>query len=99
MNGAPGEVTVRLPQSLAEHAGGQRRLTIEVGGDRTLAQVLAQVGAVAPGVGRRVQDETGAVRRYVNVYVGDVECRALDGLRTQVPPGTDVWIIPSVAGG
>jgi molybdopterin converting factor small subunit len=46
-----------------------------------------------------VRDETGAIRRFVNVYVGDDECRTLDGLGTTVRPGTVVYVIPSVAGG
>lgn len=94
-----GQVIVRLPQTLAEYAGGSRTLTFGVGPDTTLADVLDLVYATAPGVGRRVRDETGALRRFVNVYVGDDECRVLDGLRTPVPPQTIVQIIGSVAGG
>ena len=65
----------------------------------TLADVLDLLATMAPGVDRRVRDETGALRRFVNVYVDEDECRALDGLRTPVPPGTVLFVIPSVAGG
>ncbi len=99
MTDAPGPVTVQLPQALAEYAGGLRTLTFEVGSDATLADVLDLLYAAAPGVGRRVRDETGALRRFVNVYVGDDECRVLEGLRTPVPPRTVVQVIGSVAGG
>ncbi len=98
---APRSVTVRLPHSLAEHAGGVRELAFDVGidGAVSLGDILEQLGRAAPAVGRRVQDETGAIRRFVNVYVGEDECRTLDGLRTTVPPGTVLHVIPSVAGG
>lgn len=99
MGGATGPVTVLLPQALAEHAGGARALTLEVGEAATLGEVLGLLRRAAPAVGRRVQDETGAIRRFVNVYVGDEECRVLRGLRTPVPPGTVLQVIPSVAGG
>lgn len=99
MAGTPGVVTVRLPQSLAEHASGRRALSLAVPGTVPLRTVLALLRADVPAVGRRVQDEAGAVRRFVNVYVGDTECRALDGLATPVAPGTTIHIIPSVAGG
>jgi molybdopterin synthase sulfur carrier subunit len=94
-----GSVTLRLPQALAEHAGGARELTLDVAGTATLGEVLGQLRRVAPAVARRVQDETGAIRRFVNVYVGDDECRTLDGLDTAVAPGTVLYVIPSVAGG
>ena len=96
---APATVTVLLPQALAEHAGGARELLIEVGEGTSLGEILDRLSDRAPAVGRRVRDETGALRRFVNVYVGDDECRVLDGLRTVVLPGTALHVIPSVAGG
>ena len=57
------------------------------------------VGRIAPAVRRRIQDETGGIRRFVNVFVGEDECRTLDGLDTRVPAGTVLYVIPSVAGG
>ncbi|MFG1774247.1 MoaD/ThiS family protein [Nocardia salmonicida] len=48
---------------------------------------------------RRLRDERGALRRYVNFYVDGDECRLLDGQDTAVGAGTEVMIIPSVAGG
>jgi molybdopterin converting factor small subunit len=94
-----GEVLVRLPQALAEHAGGARALTLDAGPTASLGDVLALLCRTSPAVGRRIVDETGAIRRFVNVYVGDDECRTLDGLGTAVPPGTVVHVIGSVAGG
>lgn len=94
-----GEVVVRLPQTLAEQAGGARALTLNVGPAASLGDVLGMLRESTPAVGRRILDETGAIRRFVNVYVGDDECRTLDGLRTPVPPGTVVHVIGSVAGG
>jgi sulfur-carrier protein len=91
--------TIRLPQALAEHADGAREIAIEVGAGMSLAAVLAELGHVAPAVQRRIQDETGAVRRYVNVFVDENECRTLDGLGTVVRPGCVIHVIPSVAGG
>lgn len=99
MADAPGIVTIRLPQALAEHADGSRQLVIEVGAGVRLATVLDDLGHVAPAVRRRIQDETGAIRRFVNVFVDEDECRTLDGLDTVVRPGCVIYVIPSVAGG
>ena len=99
MSHPEGSVTIRLPQALAEQAGGRRSLVVDVEAAASLGDVLDSLEVLAPGVDRRVRDETGAIRRFVNVYVGEDECRALGGLTAPVPPGSVVHIIPSVAGG
>ncbi len=65
----------------------------------TLKQVLDALRERSPGLERRLRDERGALRRYVNFYVDGDECRLLDGQDTVVGAGTEVMIIPSVAGG
>jgi molybdopterin converting factor small subunit len=65
----------------------------------TLADVITAVDATHSGVAGRVLDDNGALRRFVNVYVGDEDVRFLDGLATPVPDGSTVSIIPAVAGG
>ena len=74
-------------------------MLVDLDGPTSLAEVLDDVRRLAPAVGRRIQDETGAIRRFVNVYVGEDECRTLDGLQTTVAPGAQLYVIPSVAGG
>jgi sulfur-carrier protein len=96
---APGSVTVLLPQALADHAGGARVLSFDVDAPTTLGALLDELRLTVPGVARRVQDETGAIRRFVNVYVDEDECRTLQGLGTPVAPGAVLHVIPSVAGG
>jgi molybdopterin converting factor small subunit len=95
----PGIVTIRLPQALAGDAGGARELLVEVGPSTSLREVLDDLGQSAPAARRRILDETGAIRRFVDVFVDEDECRTLEGLDTRVRPGTVVYVIPSVAGG
>jgi molybdopterin synthase sulfur carrier subunit len=92
-------VLVRLPQSLAVDAGGQRELAFELAPAASLADLLNEIQERFPALGRRLRDETGAVRRFVNVYVGEEESRALDGLQTPVPTDALVLVAGSVAGG
>lgn len=96
----PGDrVAVRLPQVLRADAGGRALLLVDVRDDATLADVLDLVTAEHPGLDRRLRDEQRDLRRYVNFYIGDEECRGLGGAGAQVRAGTEVRIIPSVAGG
>ena len=63
-------------------------------------RVIAALEADAPRASRaRVLDDAGALRRFVNVYVGDEDVRFADGLATAVADGAQVSIIPAVAGG
>ena len=65
----------------------------------TLSDVLANLESAHPGFHERLFDETGALRKFVNVFVADDDVRYLDGVDTKVPDGETVSIIPAVAGG
>ncbi|MFV2195113.1 MoaD/ThiS family protein [Nocardiopsis sp. LOL_012] len=92
-------VTVHLPGLLRADAGGAAHVPLDVDDGTALRGVLDALAARHPGLDRRIRDEQGALRRYVNVFVGDDECRGLGGLDAEVPDGTDVRLLPSVAGG
>ncbi len=91
-------VEVVLPGVLADLAGGTKHLEIDPGGG-TLADLLDTVAAVHPLLGRRIRDEAGALRRFVNVYVDGDDVRFTGGLGAPVPDGAVVQVLPSVAGG
>ncbi len=61
--------------------------------------LLDRLDAEHPLLGRRIRDETGAVRRFVNVYVDGDDVRFEQGLATTVGDGTVIQVLPSVAGG
>jgi sulfur-carrier protein len=91
-------VQVLLPGVLADLAGGARRLEVDPA-DGTLAGLLDVLAATHPVLERRIRDEAGAVRRFVNVYVDGDDVRFAAGLATPVPAGAVVQVLPSVAGG
>lgn len=88
--------SVRVPTILRTYTGGSSEVSAE-GAD--LAAVLADLEAQYPGIRARVLDDTGALRRFVNVYVGNEDVRFTGGLETEVGDGAQVSIIPAVAGG
>jgi len=65
----------------------------------TVAEVLADLEAKHPGFSDKLFDDTGALVRYVNVFVDDDDVRFMDGLSTAVPNGGTVSIMQAVAGG
>lgn len=93
-----GAIDVKLPAALASECGGARHLSVDLPPEGTLADVLDAITATHPRLGRRLRDEAGKLRRYVNIYIGDDESRRLEGLATPVD-GHDIQILPSIAGG
>ena len=91
-------VQVVLPGVLADLAGGSKHLDVEPAGP-TLADLLDALADRHPLLGRRIRDETGQVRRFVNVYVDGDDVRVTQGLATEVRDGAEVQVLPSVAGG
>ena len=89
-------VSVRIPTILRTFTGGAAEVSA---GEGTLREVIAGLEAAYPGIGGRIVDDTGKLRRFVNVYVGDEDVRFAQGLDTPVPAGTHVSVIPAVAGG
>jgi molybdopterin synthase sulfur carrier subunit len=89
-------VSVRIPTILRSYTGGAAEVTTEEG---TLRDVIAGLDSAYPGIGGRILDEAGKLRRFVNVYVGEEDVRLAQGLDTRVPPDVQVSVIPAVAGG
>jgi molybdopterin synthase sulfur carrier subunit len=89
-------VSVRIPTILRSYTGGASEVTAE---GTTLIEVLDDLEANHSGIRARVLDDAGELRRFVNVYVGNDDVRFLDGLGSATPEGTQISIIPAVAGG
>ena len=89
-------VSIRIPTILRTFTGGAAEVSASEG---TLREVIAGLDASYPGIAGRIVDDTGKLRRFVNVYVGDVDVRFAQGLDTPVPAGGHVSVIPAVAGG
>lgn len=90
---------MRLPATLRPRAADQPTVDVTVPAEATMADVLDVLAARYPGLERRLRDESGRLRRYVNFYVDGEECRHLSGAQTRLRDATEVQIIPSVAGG
>jgi sulfur-carrier protein len=89
-------VSVRIPTILRTYTGGESEVTAS--GDN-LAAVLDDLDNNYSGIKGRIVDEQGELRRFVNVYVGNDDVRFLENLDTATPEGTQISVIPAVAGG
>ena len=87
---------VRIPAPL-------RKLTkdlavVEADGADVLA-LLSSLDKSYPGLKERVCDESGQIRRFINVFVNGEDIRFKDGPKTKVAAGAEVSIVPAIAGG
>lgn len=89
-------ITVRIPTPLRPHAGGAKQVVLAAA---TVGEALAGLTAAHGGLKPHLFTETGVVRPFVNVYLGDEDVRYLQGLDTPLPEGATLSIVPSVAGG
>jgi sulfur-carrier protein len=87
---------VRIPTPLRKLTDGEAEVLVD-GTD--LRTVVTNLDAVHPGLGERILDDEGQLRRFVNVFVRDEDIRFQDGLDTQVSEDDVVSIVPAVAGG
>lgn len=91
-------VQVLLPGVLAPLAGGAKHVAVEPAG-HTSADLLDALADQHPLLARRIRDETGQVRRFVNVFVDGDDVRFDGGLAATVRDGAEVHVLPSIAGG
>jgi sulfur-carrier protein len=89
-------IKVRIPTQLRALTGGAGEVGVE---GATVGEVLKALDAAHAGFAERLFDETGELRRFVNVFVADEDVRFLEGLATPVTEGQTLSIVPAVAGG
>lgn len=89
-------VTVKIPTQLRTLTDGAGEVRVTPG---VLGEVIADLEGRHPGLKERLLDDSGELRRFVNIYVDDEDVRFLEGLSTNVTDGARLSIIPAVAGG
>jgi len=89
-------VTIRIPTQLRQLSGGASEVAVEGG---SVAEALKALDAAHPGFSERLYDESGGLRRFVNVFVAEEDIRFLDGVDTSLTDGQTISIVPAVAGG
>jgi molybdopterin converting factor small subunit len=89
-------LTVRIPTQLRTLTGGAGEIQVE---GSSVGEALKALDATHPGMADRLFDDSGGLRRFVNVFLADEDVRFLEGLATPVADGQTLSIVPAVAGG
>jgi molybdopterin converting factor small subunit len=88
--------TIRIPTQLRQLTGGAGEVEVEAS---TVGEALRALATEHDGLGERLFDESGALRRFVNVFLGEEDVRFLEGLDSPLVAGQVLSIVPAVAGG
>lgn len=88
--------TIRIPTPLRKLTNNQEEVTAS---GATLGAILDELNKTYPGLGERIVDEEGAIRRFVNIFVNDEDVRFLQEKETPVKEADIVSIVPAIAGG
>lgn len=89
-------VTIRVPTMLRPSVGGAAELALAAPSVRA---ALGEIERRHPALYRSVCDETGAVRRHVNLFVNESHVRDHGGIDAPLAPGDVLTILPAVSGG
>jgi molybdopterin synthase sulfur carrier subunit len=89
-------VKVRIPTPLRGLTGDK---DVVAGDEGTLAACIEGLETAYPGLKNRICDDTGELRRFVNIYINGEDVRFMDGLASALKSGDEVSIVPAVAGG
>ena len=89
-------ITVLIPTPLRRFTGGDAKVIVA---GANVAEALDALDAAHPGIGERVRDESGQLRRFVNIFVNGKNVRDREGVDTRLSAGDELGIIPAMAGG
>lgn len=87
---------VRIPTPLRKLTNDEELIEVEA---TTIGEAITELQTRFPGIKERLLDDTGAVRRFVNVYVNEEDIRFLQNQDTKLKSGDEISIIPAIAGG
>ena len=89
-------IKVRIPTPLRPLTKGQGEVEVTAG---TIVDMIETLNTAHPGIKARLCDDTGELRRFVNIYVNEEDIRFLKGKDTSLKAGDEVSIVPAIAGG
>jgi molybdopterin synthase sulfur carrier subunit len=89
-------IKVRIPTPLRTLTKGQGEVEAQAG---SVWEMIEALNHAHPGMKDRLCDETGELRRFVNIYINEEDIRFLKGKETSLKDGDEVSIVPAIAGG
>jgi len=87
---------VVIPAPLRKYTSGAEVIELDAG---TVQEVIEKLESRFPGIRSSLCDESGGLRRFINIYVDGEDVRFLENLRTETRDGSEIAIVPAISGG
>ncbi len=89
-------IKVRIPTPLQKLTKDQGEVQVQAG---NIKELISSLEKNFPGIKDRICDDTGKIRRFVNVYLNEEDIRFLNQEDTSLKDGDEISIVPAIAGG
>lgn len=89
-------ITVQIPSALRRHTGGTAKVSCSAS---NLSELFSALDQMFPELKPHLRDDSGQIRRFLNVYVNEEDIRFLGGSTYAFKDGDEVLLVPSIAGG
>ncbi|WP_010262589.1 MoaD/ThiS family protein [Treponema primitia] len=88
-------VTLLIPTALRNFTDRKSEVTVE---GATVGEAIRNFADAYPDIKQHLYQET-ELRSFINVFVGETNIKALQGLDTKVADGSTIMLVPAIAGG
>ena len=89
-------VIIRIPTPLRSFTGGNSEVEVE---GANVSAAIDDLESKCPGIKAKLYDDSGSIRKFLNVYLNDEDIRFMDGVDTELRDGDSVSLVPAIAGG
>jgi molybdopterin synthase sulfur carrier subunit len=89
-------ITVRIPTPLRKLTNGKGELQVAA---NNIGELIENLEKEYPGIKSRLCDESGNIRRFINIFINEEDIRFKENLKTSLKDGDDISVVPAIAGG
>lgn len=89
-------ITVRIPTPLRKLTNGKGELQVAA---KNIGELIENLEKEYPGIKSRLCDESGNIRRFINIFINEEDIRFKENLKTSLKDGDDISVVPAIAGG
>ncbi|MBT36555.1 MAG: molybdopterin synthase sulfur carrier subunit [Chloroflexi bacterium] len=93
------EIKIIIPSPLRNLSNGERSVNIELDENSTILDSINKLDDIYSGISAKIIDENNSLHNFVNIFMDGEDVRYMQGVDTKLIPGSEISIVPAVAGG
>ena len=93
------EIKIIIPSPLRNLSNGERSVNIELDENSTILDSINKLDDIYSGISAKIIDENNSLHNFVNIFMDGEDVRYIKGVDTKLIPGSEISIVPAVAGG